>query len=78
MPSLKPKYVALLAKRYVLDRPSLGIVEPRTERSVYPDVHVWCGRRRTLAAAVAGKPGVVLTEPTPIVPSLMLEEILPT
>ena len=26
MPRLRPKYVALLAKRYVLDRTSLGIV----------------------------------------------------
>jgi hypothetical protein len=38
MPQLRPKYVALLAKRYVLDRPALGIFD--APRVVYPDVHV--------------------------------------
>jgi hypothetical protein len=38
MPRLAPKYVALLAKRYVLDRPALGVFVP--PRVIYPDVHV--------------------------------------
>lgn len=39
MPRLAPKYVALLAKRYVLDRPALGVFDA-PPRVVYPDVHV--------------------------------------
>lgn len=37
---LGPKYVALLAKRYVLDRPALGIFDIPSSRIFYPDVHV--------------------------------------
>lgn len=41
MPRLRPKYVALLAKRYVLDRPALGVLDlPPEQRVLYPDVHV--------------------------------------
>lgn len=40
MAQLSPRYVALLAKRYVLDRPALGILAPPSERIIYPDVHV--------------------------------------
>ena len=40
MPQLAPYYVALLAKRYVVDRPALGIFAPPAERIIYPDVHV--------------------------------------
>src|SRR5262245_60939484 len=39
MPLLSPKYVALLAKRYMLDRSSLGLFG-LPERVFYPDVHV--------------------------------------
>jgi len=39
MPLLTPTYVALLAKRYVLDRPALGVFDI-PPRAVYPDVHV--------------------------------------
>lgn len=39
MPQLRPKYVAFLAKRYVLDRPLAAIDEPGI-RVIYPDVHV--------------------------------------
>ena len=39
MPQLRPKYVALLAKRYVVDRPAAGIGEPGI-RVIYPDLHV--------------------------------------
>ncbi len=40
MPQLAPKYVALLAKRYVLDRPALGVFDAPPARVIYPDVHV--------------------------------------
>ena len=40
LPQLAPKYVALLAKRYVIHRPAIGIFSPPSERIVYPDVHV--------------------------------------
>ena len=40
MPHLTPRYVALLAKRSVVDRPALGIVGVPPARVMYPDVHV--------------------------------------
>lgn len=41
MPLLAPTYVALLARRYVLDRPALGVFDiPPPARVFYPDVHV--------------------------------------
>ncbi len=40
MPRLAPKYVALLAKRYTLDRPALGVFDAPPPRVIYPDVHV--------------------------------------
>lgn len=40
IPKLGPKYAALLAKRYVLYRPALGVFDVPTERTFYPDVHI--------------------------------------
>lgn len=41
LPKLRPKYVALLAKRYVFDRPALGVLDlPPEQRVIYPDTHV--------------------------------------
>ncbi len=41
IPSLRPKYVALLEKRYVLNRPFPSILGIETvTRPLYPDVHV--------------------------------------
>lgn len=41
MPALRPKYVALLEKRYVLNRPFPSILGIETvARPLYPDVHV--------------------------------------
>ena len=51
MPQLTPTYVALLAKRYVLDRPALGIFAPPSERIIYPDVHVVAERVQPYLAA---------------------------
>src|SRR5438552_3698688 len=40
MPLLSPRYVALLAKRYVLQSADLGIVGIDSPRVIYPDVHL--------------------------------------
>lgn len=41
LPQLQPKYVALLSKRYVFDRPGLGILDlPPEQRIIYPDAHI--------------------------------------
>ena len=40
MPRLTPKYVALLAKRYVIDSPVLGVFDLAPARVFYADVHV--------------------------------------
>jgi len=73
MPRLRPKYVALLDKRYVIDRPGLGIVQP-SERHVYPDVHVVKPPYRpTVSMPTYG--GVAVIEPTVEVPSPMIEEV---
>ena len=61
LPRLSPKYVALLAKRYALDRPVLSILDVPSERVIYPDVHVAALRER---ADVAFAPvGVGVAEP---------------
>lgn len=73
MPLVRPKYVALLDKRYVIDRPGLGIVQP-AERVVFPDVHVVRSPYRSTAPMPAYG-GVAVMEPTIEVPSPMLEEV---
>jgi hypothetical protein len=41
LPLLSPKYVALLSKRYVFDRPALGVLDlPPEQRIIYPDAHI--------------------------------------
>jgi hypothetical protein len=40
IPFVRPKYVALLAKRYALDQPIFGILKPDDQKAMYPDVHV--------------------------------------
>lgn len=72
MPGLAPKYVALLAKRYVLDRPALGITSLPEKRTVYPDVHV------VHPPGSSGSPGLMTadaSEVTAVVPSHMAEEV---
>lgn len=73
MPLLAPKYVALLAKRYVLDHPALGIFDVPPERVIYPDVHVVAPPDVTPAAAPAGT-DVAVAEPSVELPSPILEE----
>jgi hypothetical protein len=61
VPQLPERYVALLAKRYVLDRPALSVVDMEPPRSIYPDVHVIATPR-----VVSGNRGgqAALTPPT--------------
>ena len=73
MPHLAPKYVALLAKRNVLQSADLSIVDLEPPRVVYPDVHVVETRppdvlREGAAGALVSEPAVELTSP-------MLEEV---
>jgi hypothetical protein len=70
---LRPKYVALLAKRYVIDQPGLGIMQP-TDRIVYPDVHV-VRPPHASASARSSWGGVAVMEPTVEMRSPVLEEI---
>ncbi|MBI3970063.1 MAG: DUF4058 family protein [Chloroflexi bacterium] len=72
-------YVALLAKRYVLDRSALGIVALRPEqvtRVVYPDVHV-ATTAPVSAPPTAGSAGgaVALAEPAVELPSALPEQV---
>lgn len=57
MPRLAPKYVALLAKRYVLDRPALGVFDA-PPRVVYPDVHVVAPPGAPPPAPAQGRGGI--------------------
>ncbi|MDE3088597.1 MAG: DUF4058 family protein [Chloroflexota bacterium] len=61
LPHVKPKYVALLAKRYSFEHPILNITT-----TIYPDVHV---AKQTRVAYVAGRdietPTVELENPLP-------------
>ena len=74
MPLLTPKYVALLAKRYVLDRPLLGIFDLPTERVIYPDVHVVTPAGMQAAPAPAGV-GVAVAQPTVELASPVSKEV---
>lgn len=74
MPRLAPKYVALLAKRYVLDRPTLSVVGVPSERIIYPDVHV-VAPPGTVAAPAPSGAGVAVAEPAVELLSPMTEEV---
>ena len=74
LPQLAPKYVALLAKRYVIHRPAIGIFSPPSERIIYPDVHVVA--ERTPAYTAPGVTAATLELPSPMgeqVPVLSVE-----
>jgi hypothetical protein len=74
MPLLSPKYVALLAKRYVFDRPALGVFDLTPDRIIYPDVHVVALPGAEPTAAPGGTRNA-LAEPTIELPSLLPEEV---
>jgi len=59
--------VALLAKRYVLERPALSLFGLSPERPFYPDVHVVASPKATYSTQAAS--GLVVTEPTVELPS---------
>ena len=73
MPLLAPRYVALLAKRYILTRPTVGIVD-LPPRIVYPDVHVVAPLAAPPATGRDGVPTAV-AEPAVELPSLLAEEV---
>lgn len=61
LPQLRPKYVALLEKRYVLYRPFLGIFD-HEPRSIRPDVGI--AQKQVRETAVAYQIPPVTTAPT--------------
>lgn len=69
MPRLTPKYVALLAKRYVVDYSALSIFDVLRERVIYPDVHV-VKPPGGASATEPGAAGVAIAEPAVEFPSL--------
>jgi hypothetical protein len=73
MPRLRPKYVALLAKRYVLQSSELGIASQDSSRVFYPDVHVAEIERAYKLHETSG--GTLLSEPMVELISPTLEEI---
>ncbi|MCS6805982.1 MAG: DUF4058 family protein [Blastocatellia bacterium] len=74
LPLLTPKYVALLAKRFVLDRADIGIVGLPPERVIYPDVHV-AAPPSTATMPLASRAGVAVAEPAVELASPMMEEV---
>jgi hypothetical protein len=60
MEQLRPKYVALLAKRYTFDLPGVSLFDAPSSRVFYPDVHLV---RRGLAETAAQPLGAVVDEP---------------
>lgn len=77
LPRLRPKYVALLAKRYVFDRPALGVLDlPAEQRILYPDVHVAQVRESTSAYQIPAVTAATVELSSPMdeeVPVLSLE-----
>ncbi|MBS1254173.1 MAG: hypothetical protein MAG451_03230 [Anaerolineales bacterium] len=73
IPELRPKYVALLAKRYVLDRPVFGVFDA-PPRTLYPDVHV-VKPSDTTPVAEHGEAGIAVAEPPVELPSPIPEEV---
>lgn len=74
---LPKKYVALLAKRYVFDRPALGVLDlPPDQRILYPDVNVVEVRETAIAyqTVTTAVPTIELNSPVDEeVPILSLE-----
>lgn len=73
LPRLAPRYVALLAKRYVMQGADLGIVGLESPRVIYPDAHVV--ETREPAVLREGPPGTMVAEPAVELASPMMEEV---
>ena len=76
VPQLPDRYVALLAKRYVLDRPALSVLDAPS-RTIYPDVHVITSSRTPATASTTGRGTITpfsaeVVGPTPM-PQLSVE-----
>jgi len=72
---LPPHYVALLAKRYVLHRPAVGLLSlPEDHRVIYPDVHVAHTPAR-LGEALAVYETETVTRPATRLANLVPEEV---
>lgn len=69
MPQIRPRYVALLAKRYVLDRPAVSLFGAPEQRIFYPDVHVV--ERRVKESRVSVAATLTADEPTVSLPSAL-------
>lgn len=70
LPMLRPKYVALLAKRYILDQPVMAVMDVGYEpRPFYPDVHVMKTAASSISAtgmrAAVSAPTVEVISPMP-------------
>jgi len=68
MPRIAPKYVALLAKRYLVDR-STGIFDVPVKQPLYPDVHV-AQPGRSSTSMPAGQPALALSKPAAELPNI--------
>ena len=73
MPLLTPKYVAFLAKRYVIQSFDLSIVGLDSPRVIYPDLHVV--ETRPPDVLREGAAGALVSEPAVELASPMLEEV---
>ncbi len=69
MPQIQPCYVALLAKRYILDRPAVGLFGAPDQRVFYPDVHVVERRLKENKAPFAAT--LAVGEPTVSLPGAL-------
>ncbi len=66
-------YVALLAKRYVLDHSGLSVTAVLPDRVIYPDVHV--ATSAASAAPMSGGMAVAVAEPEVELPSPLPEQV---
>src|SRR6266545_4708156 len=69
---LPRRYVALLAKRYVVDRAGLSIVDAPSERIIYPDVHVAARQVREVGTHPGG---VAVADAAVEIPSRLPEHV---
>lgn len=69
---LPARYVALLAKRYVLHRPAVGLMSlPEDHRVIYPDVHV--AQTPRIGEAMVAYEAQAVTQPAARLASLVTE-----
>lgn len=69
MSQIRPRYVALLAKRYVLDRPAVGLFGAPDQRVFYPGLHVVERRLKENEAPFAAT--IAVGEPTVSLPGAL-------